>query len=62
MSQPIRIDRDKAASMSLQEIGDLLVGYRLLEPADVPAMTLREMHLMLAYLAGVRPDSHHPIG
>lgn len=67
MSTPTRIDRATAARMSLQEIGELLVRYRLLEPADVPMMTLHEMRMMLAYLAGVRPgadkpDAYPPVG
>jgi len=41
--------------MSLAEIGALLVRHRLLDDAEIPHMSLREMHLMLAYLAGVRP-------
>ena len=56
------IDPETASRMSLREIGELLVSYKLLEPADVPHMSLREMHLMLAYLAGVRPDTHRSIG
>ena len=52
MTTPSRIDRATAARMSLQEIGDLLVSYRLLEPGDVPTMDLHEMRMMLAYLAG----------
>jgi hypothetical protein len=62
MTQRPQIDREAAARMSLREIGELLVSYRLLEPGDVPHMTLREMHLMLAYLAGIRPGSHRSIG
>ncbi len=62
MSQRPTIDRETVARMSLREIGELLVSYRLLEPDDVPHMTLREMHLMLAYLAGIRPQSHRSIG
>ena len=62
MTTPSRIDPATAARMSLQEIGDLLVSYRLLEPADVPTMDLHEMRMMLAYLAGVRPQSGKPVG
>ena len=60
MATPARIDPTTVARMSLQEIGELLVSYRLLEPADVPSMTLHEMRMMLAYLAGVRPGSDKP--
>jgi hypothetical protein len=60
MSTPFRIDRATAARMSLKEIGELLVRHRLLEPDDVAAMSLHEMRIMLAYLAGVRPDARKP--
>lgn len=56
------IDRETASHMSLQEIGELLVSYRLLESAEVPHMTLHEMHLMIAYLAGIRSGTHRSIG
>ena len=62
MGQRPPIDRDTASRMNLREIGELLVSYRLLEPDDVPGMSLHEMHLMLAYLAGIRPASHRSIG
>ena len=56
------IDRETASRMSLREIGELLVSYKLLEPADVPHMTLKEMQAMLAYLSGVRPDPGSSVG
>ena len=62
MTQRLPLDREMAARISLREIGELLVSYRLLEPDDVPGMSLREMHMMLAYLAGIRPGSRHSVG
>jgi hypothetical protein len=56
------IDRETASRMSLREIGELLVSYKLLEPADVPHMTLKEMQAVLAYLSGVRPNSGRSVG
>lgn len=62
MTQRAPIDRAAASRMSLREIGELLVSYRLLEPEDVPEMSLHEMHIMLAYLAGIRRGSARSIG
>ena len=62
MSQRPPINPATAARMSLQEIGELLVSYHLITAEDVPHMTVREMHLMLAYLAGIRPAAHRSIG
>jgi hypothetical protein len=67
MSRSGWIDREAAARMSLAEIGALLVRHRLLDQAEIPHISLHEMHVMLAYLAGVRPggkeaDSRPGIG
>lgn len=56
------IDRETVSRMSLREIGELLVSYKLIEPCDVPHMTLKEMRAMLAYLSGVRPDPGRSVG
>ncbi|MSP05921.1 MAG: hypothetical protein EXR05_11980 [Acetobacteraceae bacterium] len=55
MSGRLPINAETAARISLREIGDLLVSHQLLEADEIPHMSLREMHLMLAYLAGMRP-------
>jgi hypothetical protein len=60
MSRQGWIDREAASRMSLAEIGALLVRHRLLDQAEIPHMSLREMHMMLAYLAGVRPNGKEP--
>lgn len=62
MGARLPINAETAARMSLQEIGEFLVGYRLLEAGEVPHMSLREMHLVLAYLAGLRSDTHRSVG
>jgi len=67
MSQSGWIDSAAASRMSLAEIGALLVHHRLLDQSEIAYMTLHEMHMMLAYLAGVRsenkePDSRNGIG
>jgi hypothetical protein len=56
----VAFDRETAARMSLQDIGDLLVRNRLLEAEEVPVMSLQEMRAMLAYLSGIRPAAPRP--
>jgi len=58
MSNSGWIDREAASRMSLAEIGALLVRHRLLDEAEIAHMSLREMHVMLSYLAGVRPGGN----
>lgn len=60
MSSSRWIDSQTAARMSLAEIGALLVRHRLLEPTEIEHMSLREMRMMLTYLAGVRTDTGKP--
>ena len=60
MSRSGWIDSEAASRMSLADIGALLVRHRLLDQAEVAHMSLREMHVMLAYLAGVRPENKQP--
>jgi hypothetical protein len=56
----VAFDRETAARMSLQDIGNLLVRNRLLEAEEVPTISLQEMRALLAYLAGVRPATDRP--